>query len=191
MRYHCQITLFAVALLLALGGISHSLLARSSGAATTTHADDRTIMAAFIQDNQFDVDMATIAVKRSAGQDVKALAEMIVHDHTQIGRRAEALQATLGWKQASQGSAAVRPAREKVLAELQVSTPHDFDALYRQHERDFSKGFVHAMKTQWLPTVQHPQFKAFLTDVTKQLDEHMAHMSHIGGTPDPHNPHGH
>jgi predicted outer membrane protein len=191
MRYHCQITLFAVALLLALGGISHFLLVTSSGAATTTQADDRTIMAAFIQDNQFDVDMATIAVKRSAGKDVKDLAEMIVHDHTQIGHRAEALQATLGWKQASQGSAAVRPAREKVLAELQVSTPHDFDDLYLQHERDFSKGFVHAMKTQWLPTVQHPQFKAFLTDVTKQLDEHMAHMSHIGGTPDPHNPHGH
>ena len=191
MRYHCQITLFAVALLLALGGISHFLLATSYGAATTTQADDRTIMAAFIQDNQFDVDMATIAVKRSAGKDVKDLAEMIVHDHTQIGYRAEALQATLGWKQASQGSAAVRPAREKVLAELQVSTPHDFDDLYLQHERDFSKGFVHAMKTQWLPTVQHPQFKAFLTDVTKQLDEHMAHMSHIGGTPDPHNPHGH
>lgn len=191
MRYHCQINLFAVALLLALGGISHSLLPISYGGATTTQADDRTIMAAFIQDNQFDVDMATIAVKRSAGKDVKDLAEMIVHDHTQIGHRAKALQAILGWKQASQGSAAVRPAREKVLVELQVSTPHDFDDLYLQHERDFSKGFVHAMKTQWLPTVQHPQFKAFLTDVTKQLDEHMAHMSHIGGTPNSHNPHGH
>ena len=191
MRYHCQINLFAVALLFGLGGISHSLLATSYGGATTTQADDRTIMAAFIQDNQFDVDMATIAVKRSAGKDVKDLAEMIVHDHTQIGHRAEALQATLGWKQASQGSAAVRPAREKVLAELQLSTSHDFDDLYLQHERDFGKGFVRAMKTQWLPTVQHPQFKAFLTDVSKQLDEHMAHMSHIGGTPDPHNHHGH
>ena len=191
MRYHCQINLFAVALLLALGGISHSLLATSYGGATTTQADDRTIMAAFIQDNQFDVDMATIAVKRSAGKDVKDLAEMIVHDHTQIGHRAEALQAALGWKQSSQESAAVRPAREKVLAELQVSKPHDFDDLYLQHERDFSKGFVHAMKTQWLPTVQQPQFKAFLTDVTKQLDEHMAHMSYIGGIPDPHNHHGH
>jgi predicted outer membrane protein len=191
MRYHCQINLFAVALLLALGGISHSLLPTSYGGATTTQEDDRTIMAAFIQDNQFDVDMATIAVKRSAGKDVKDLAEMIVHDHTQIGHRAKALQAILGWKQASQGSAAVRPAREKVLVELQVSTPHDFDDLYLQHERDFSKGFVHAMKTQWLPTVQHPQFKAFLTDVTKQLDEHMAHMSHIGGTPNSHNQHGH
>lgn len=191
MRYHCQINLLAVALLLALGGISHSLLATSYGATTTTQADDRTIMAAFIQDNQFDVDMATIAVKRSARKDVKDFAEMIVHDHTQIGHRAEALQATLGWKQASQGSAVVRLGHEKVLAELRVSTPHDFDDLYLQQERDFSKGFVHIMKTQWLPTVQHPQFKAFLTDVTKQLDEHMAHMSHIVGTPDHHNPHGH
>jgi len=35
--------------------------------------------------------------------------------------------------------------------------------------------------------VQHPQFKAFLTDVVKQLDEHMTHMNmnHIEGTPDP------
>ena len=183
MRYHCQMYLFAVALLFTLGGISHSLLARSGEAAT--QADDRSIMAAFLQDNQFDVDMATIAVKRSAGKDVKDLAEMIVHDHTQIGHRGEALQATLGWKQVPQGSAAVPPAREKVLAELEGSTPHDFDDLYLQHERDFSKGFVHVLKTQWLPTAQHPQFKAFLTEVIKQLDEHMAHMSHIDGTPDP------
>lgn len=63
MRYHCQINLSTVALFLALGGISHSLLATSYGAATTSRADDRTIMAAFIQDNQFDVDMATIAIK--------------------------------------------------------------------------------------------------------------------------------
>jgi len=184
MRHHYQINLFAVALLFTLGGIGHSLLAKS-GEAAATQADDRSIMAAFLQDNQFDVDMATIAIKRSAGKDVKDLAEMIVHDHTQIGHRAEALQATLGWKQALQGSAAVPPARERVLAELQVTAPHDFDDLYLQHERDFSKDFVHEVKTQWLPTVQHPQFKAFLTDVLKQLDEHMAHMSHIDGTPDP------
>lgn len=116
---------------------------------------------------------------------------MIVHDHAQIGDRAKALQAVLGWKQTSQRPAVILPARKKVLADLQAFTSHDFDELYLQHERDFSKGFVHAMKTQWLPTAQHPQFKAFLTDVTKQLDEHMAHMSHIGGTPDAHNPHGH
>ncbi|HKP00180.1 MAG TPA: DUF4142 domain-containing protein [Nitrospiraceae bacterium] len=183
MRYHCQINLFAVALLLTLGGISHSLLVKS-GEAASTQADDRSIMAAFLQDNQFDVDMAKIAVKRSTGKDIKDLAEMIVYDHTQIGHRAEALQATLGWKQASQGSAAVPPARERVLAELQVTAPHDFDDLYLQHEGEFSKGFVHLVKTQWLPTVQHPQFKAFLTDVIKQLNEHMAHLSHIDGTPD-------
>jgi predicted outer membrane protein len=191
MRYHYQINLSTVALLLALGGISHSLLATSYGAAKTSLADDQAIMAAFIQDNQFDVDMATIAIKRSVRKDVKDLAEMIVHDHAQIGHRAKALQATLGWNQASQGPAAILPTREKGLAELQASTPHDFDDLYLQHERDFSNGFVHVMKTQWLPTAQHPQFKAFLTDVTKQLDEHMAHMSHIGGIPDLHKPHGH
>lgn len=148
MRYHQQINLFIGALLLALGGISHSLLATSYGAATTFQADDRTIMTAFIQDNQFDVDMATIAIKRSVRKDVKDLAEMIVHDHAQIGLRAKALQATLGWKQASQGPAAILLTREQVLAELQASTPHDFDDIYLQHERDFSKGFVHAMKTQ-------------------------------------------
>ena len=191
MRYHCQINLSTLFLFLVLGGISHSLLATSYGAATTFQADDRTIMTAFIQDNQFDVDMATIAIKRSIRKDVKDLAEMIVHDHAQIGQRAKALQATLGWKQTPQGPAAILPVREKVLEELQASAPHDFDDLYLQHERDFSKGFVHTMKTQWFPTAQHPQFKAFLTGVTKQLDEHMAHMSHIGGTLDPHNPHGH
>lgn len=191
MRYHYQVSLSTVALLLALGGISHSLLATSYGAATTSLADDRAIMAAFIQDNQFDVDMATIAIKRGIRKDVKELAEMIVHDHAQIGLRAKAIQATLGWKPASLGPEAILPIREKVLAELQASTPHDFDDLYLQHERDFSKGFVHAMETQWLPTAQHPQFKAFLKGVTKQLDEHMAHMSHIGGIPDSHNPHGH
>lgn len=191
MRYHYQINLSTVALLLALGGISHSLLATSYGAATTSVADDRTIMAAFIQDNQFDVDMATIAIKRSVRKDVKDLAEMIVHDHAQIGLSAKALQATLGWKPASLGPEAILPIRQKVLAELQASRPHDFDDLYLQHERDFSKDFVHAMKTQWLPTAQHRQLKAFLKGVTKRLDEHMAHMSHIGGIPDSHNPHGH
>ena len=147
-------------------------------------------MGSFMQDNKFDVDMATIAIQRSLRKDVKDLAEMIVRDHTQIGRRAKALRATLGWKQASQGLAAILPAREKVLEELQASASHDFDDLYLQYERDFSKGFVHTMKTQWFPTAQHPQLKAFLTSVTKQLDEHMAHMSRIGGIPDPHN-HGH
>jgi len=185
MRYHYQINLFAVALLFTLGGIIHPLLAKSGEA--TTQANDRSIMAAFLQDNQFDVDMATIAVKMSAGKDVKDLAEIIVHDHTQIGHRAEALQATLGWKQPSQGSAAIPPARERVLVELQVTAPRDCDDLYLQHERDFSRDFVHLVKIQWLPAVQHPQFKAFLTDVVKQLDAHMTHMNmnHIEGTPDP------
>ena len=91
MRYHRQINLSTLVLFLVFGGISHSLLAASSEAATTSGADDRTIMAAFIQDNQFDVDMATIAIKRSVRKDVKGLAEMIVHDHAQIGLRAKAL----------------------------------------------------------------------------------------------------
>jgi predicted outer membrane protein len=184
MRYRYQTYLFTGALLIILGGISHSLLAKS-GEAATTQADDRSILTAFLQDNQFDVEMATLAVKRSASKQVKDLAEMIVHDHTQIGQRAEALQTALGWKQALQGSAAVPPARERVLAALQVTAPHDFDDRYLQHEREFSKGFVHMVKTQWLPTAQHPQLKVFLTDVLKQLDEHMAHMSHIDGAPDP------
>lgn len=191
MRYHYQIDLSIVVLLFVLGGISHSLLATSCEAATTSQADDMTNMAVFIQDNQFDVDMATIAIKRSVRKDVNDLAKMIAKDHTQIGNRAKALQTTLGWKQVSQGATAILRAREKVLAELQASNPHDFDDLYLQHERDFSKGFVQAMKTQWLPTAQHPQFKAFLRDVAKQLDEHMAHMSHIGGAPDSHDLHQH
>lgn len=191
MRYRYQVNIYIVALLLALGGISHTLLAASCEASATLQSDDRANMVVFIQDNQFDVDMATMAIRRSARKDVKELAEMIVQDHVQIGHRAKALQSTLGWKQASQGSVAILPARERVLAELQACTPQDFDDLYLKHERDFSQGFVHAMKTQWIPAARHPQFKAFLRDVAKQLDEHMAHMSHTGGTQAPHNPHGH
>lgn len=178
-------------LFVVLGGLSHILSSAGDGLAMSSQPNERASLSAFIQYNQFDVDMARIAIRKSVRKDVKGLAEMIVHDHTKLGRKATALQTTLGWTQTSQERMAILLARQHVLADLRSSTPSDFDELYLHYERDFSKDFVQAMKTQWLPSAQHPQFKAFLREVAKQLDEHMAHMSHVGGVQDPHSPHQH
>ncbi|MDP3595503.1 MAG: DUF4142 domain-containing protein [Nitrospirota bacterium] len=188
---HCRlIRLRALVLLLTLGAIGIAP-AGGHGAPSAFEAGDQAIMAAFIQTNQFDVDMATLAIRKAARTDVKELAEMIVHDHADIGHQAEALQTTLGWTQAAAVSVPRRQADDKALAELQVAMPHGFDDRYLHHEEAFSLEFVQTLKTQWLPAAKQPQLKKFLSDVAKQLDEHMAHMNHVSRASRPHEPLGH
>lgn len=162
----------------------------SYGERPTLVADDQAIMAEFRQANQFDIDMATVAIKKGAGERVKDLAEMIVHDHASLGIQAEALQIGLGWTQAAVTSAPRRRADEQVLAELQTAPPRGFDDLYLHHEQLFSEEFVRRMKTQWIPAAKQPQLKSFLADVSKQLDEHMAHVNHVSGAARAHESHG-
>lgn len=184
------ISVSAFAMCLTVGVICMASSA-SYGKPSTIVANDQGIMAEFIQANQFDIDMATVAIKKGAGKGVKELAEMILHDHVSFGRQAEALQAVLGWTQEAVTSAPQRRAEEQALAELQIAPSRGFDDLYLHHEQLFSEGFVHRMRTQWLPSAKHPQLKSFLTDVSKQLDEHMAHVNHVRGTSHTHEPRGH
>lgn len=184
------ISVFTFAMCLTVGAIC-TASSVSSGESSTMVINDQAIMAEFIQANQFDIELATVAIKKGAGKGVKELAEMILHDHASFGRQAEALQATLGWTQGAVVSAPRPWADEQALENLRVATSQDFDGLYLHHEQLFSEDFVRRMKAQWLPAAKHPQLKSFLVDVSKQLDEHMAHVNHVGGSPGTHGPHGH
>ena len=73
MDHRCWISRSIVALHVTVGAIC-SPYAVSHGAAITPLAGDQTIMATFIQDNQFDIAMSTIAIQKATRKDVKDLA---------------------------------------------------------------------------------------------------------------------
>ncbi|MGB0681949.1 MAG: DUF4142 domain-containing protein [Magnetovibrionaceae bacterium] len=136
--------------------------------------DDETIFAIFDQANMADIATGRLGWTKGHHEDVRALARMVVTDHTavqQMGRDLAAKLDILGTPPAndmSWGSLA------KTLADLSVLSGPEFDAAYLRHEVAFHSAVIEAVRTTLLPSIEDEAFKGLVVKVLPGFEHHLA-----------------
>jgi putative membrane protein len=152
---------------------------RSTGtAAITTQAaplDDPTIVAIFDAANTWDIDLGQLALKKSQNKEVRAFADMMVHDHgaaRQLGRDlAQKLHVT-----------PTPPGKDFALYKDHVATLDKlnglsgaaFDKAYVSHEAWYHQAVIDAVTKTLLPATKNAELKALEIKVAPNFQAHLA-----------------
>ncbi|NUO64507.1 MAG: DUF4142 domain-containing protein [Gemmatimonadaceae bacterium] len=136
--------------------------------------DDPTIVAIFDAANSWDIETGRIAAKKGTTKEVRDFGKMLVHDHTVVRQQGRDLAAKLKVTPTPPGKDfALYQAHLKALRELKHAKGAEFDRVFLQHEVDFHKAVLDAVKGTLLPATQNEELKNLETTVAPAFQGHM------------------
>lgn len=123
-----------------------------------------------------DIDYANIALGKTKNPEVRTFAELMIRDHTAVNEGAAALLAKLKVepKDNAFSQALISGATAKK-AELNALDGAAFDRAYAANELAYHKVVNKTLGDVWLPTVQNPDLKAFLSQALVTFRVHQEH----------------
>ncbi|CCQ75017.1 DUF4142 domain-containing protein [Magnetospira sp. QH-2] len=136
--------------------------------------DDATIFAIFDQANMADIATGRLGYKHGNTEEVRALAKMVVTDHTavqQMGRDLAKEMGILGTPPDGDQSWADQAKSLKMLASM---AGPDFDAAYLRYEVGYHTAVINAINTVLLPAIKNEKFKALVVKVLPGFEHHLA-----------------
>lgn len=136
--------------------------------------DDETIYAIFDQANMADIATGRLGWAKSQNADVRALAKMVVTDHSAVqhmGREVAKDMGILGTPPANDQSWA---AQADALAKLSALDGAAFDEAYLRHEIAYHTAVIDAINTTLLPSIKNEKFKALVVKVLPGFEHHLA-----------------
>lgn len=126
-----------------------------------------------------DIEYAKIALAKSTNPAIKEFATLMVQDHSAVNEGASTLLAKLKVSPVdnSFSQTLVNGATAKK-AELNGLSGVDFDRAYAASELAYHQA-VNKTVEGWIPTIQTPELKAFLTQALTTFRVHEAHAGHM------------
>lgn len=185
------IALASLALIAAMGCATSSQLAGSE-AGSSAGLNDAQIAAIVTTANQIDVDNGTLAMERSANDQVKQFAKRMMEDHTAVNQAAVDLVTRLGVKpehtDASRGLAANA---DKTRKSMRALTGSEFDKAYVDNEVAYHAAVLEVLDSTLIPSAQNAELKSMLVNVRPAFVAHLEHARSIqaaleGGQPSGH-----
>ncbi|HEX8849596.1 MAG TPA: DUF4142 domain-containing protein [Gemmatimonadaceae bacterium] len=159
---------------LLLGAQARSEGASAAAASAKPALDDPTIVAIFDAANSWDIETGALAAKKGTTKEVRDFGKMLVHDHTVVRKQGRDLAAKLKVTPTPPGKDfALYQAHLKALKELKAAKGAEFDRVFLQHEVDFHKAVLDAVKGTLLPATQNEELKNLETTVAPAFQGHM------------------
>ncbi|HEY1952746.1 MAG TPA: DUF4142 domain-containing protein [Gemmatimonadaceae bacterium] len=155
-----------------------ALLAASLGSATTVRAqsaaklDDPTIVAIFDAANTFDVETASLAMKKGSTKAVRDLAAMFARDHRSVRQQGRDLAKSLGVTPTPPKDFALAKAHVETMRSLRSLKGKSFDRAFLQHEVDYHNAVIDAVTKTLMPAIQNPQLKDLVAKVAPAFVAH-------------------
>ena len=141
------------------------------------HADDslskKELYSIFDQVNGFDIETASLGVVQSDNKDVRALAAMVLRDHSMVIQMARDLAKQHAVIYTVDHSNAPAVAHKKALTRLRGLSGKEFDKAYLKHEVDFHRAAINAVKTVLMPAAKGTEFDALLQTVLPGFEHHL------------------
>lgn len=129
---------------------------------------------------QIDIEAAKQALEKSKNKDVRAFAQDMVRDHTEVNKQALALVKKLNVKpednDTSRALAKQAAAKRAELAKLNGSA---FDKAYVANEVAFHKTVNGALETILIPSASNSDLKDLLQTGLKVFQGHQQHAEHV------------
>lgn len=123
--------------------------------------------------NQFEIDSSELA-KQKAQDDVLALADMIIADHTAAGQKLEALLADHPARPAE--PAGLSPKHEKMLSQLEAAEKADFSTLYMDMQAQAHMEAIGLFRA-YAGSGDDPVLVGFAKETLPALETHAAHVN--------------
>jgi len=136
--------------------------------------DDETIYAIFDQANMADISTGRLGWKKAAAPEVKALAKMVVTDHTAVQQMGRELAQSLSFIGTPPDGDSSLVDQAQTLAKLDSLSGPEFDRAYLLHEIAFHQAVIDAVKGTLLPSIKNPQFKNLVANVLPGFEHHLA-----------------
>jgi putative membrane protein len=135
--------------------------------------DDPTIVAIFDAANTADIETGRLAAERGASTAVRQFGAMLARDHQMVRQQGRDLAKRLGvtpTPPADQTSARSHAEAMQKLSKLRGS---DFDRAFLQHEENFHREVIAAVKTTLLPAIKNQEVRALVVKIAPAFQAHM------------------
>lgn len=166
----CSNVLTAMALSITM---SLASLSASTSVAIAGESDDAPLFAAYDQVNGADIEIAELGVVQGESHKVRAVAAMVLKDHSAVQQMARDIADDLGitYEVADNNEAAkTHKAAYKRLSGLSGA---EFDKAYLEHEVAFHKNAVEAVKTVLIPSTKESLFREHLEAMLPHFNHHI------------------
>jgi len=141
---------------------------------------DAQIASIVVTANQVDIDAGRLATSRSATDDVKTFARLMVTDHTAVNKSATDLVTRLGVRpQDNPTSQSLKADGEKNLAYLKTLEGAAFDRAYIDREVAYHQQVIDALDKTLIPGATNAELKALLVKVRPAFLAHLEHARRL------------
>ena len=127
-----------------------------------------------------DINYAKLALTKTQNPDVRTFAELMIRDHTAVNEGAGALLKRLGvTAQDNDFSKALNEGAAKEMAKLSALSGKAFDKEYAANEQAYHHTVNHIVGDIWIPAIQNPDVKTFLSQALVTFRVHEEHANHM------------
>ena len=146
--------------------------------------DDPTIVAIFDAANTYDIEAASLGVKKGTTASVRNYAKMLVTAHTDARLQGRALAKKLGVTPTPPAVNPLAADHEASMKKLQTLTGPAFDRAFLESEVAYHKAVIGAVQTVLLPAIQNAELKNFVEKIAPVFVQHqMAGEKLLAGLP--------
>jgi putative membrane protein len=142
--------------------------------------NDAQIASIVVTANQVDIDAGKLATSKSANDDVKAFARLMVTDHTAVNKSATDLAARLKvTPEDNPTSRSLQADGEKTITHLKTLQGAAFDRAYIDREVAYHQQVIDALDKTLIPGATNAELKALLVNVRPAFVAHLEHAKRL------------
>jgi putative membrane protein len=142
--------------------------------------NDAQIIAILIAANEVDIHAAELAESKTTNEQVKAFANTMISEHTDVNRQVIELAKKLNiTPEENKFSKSVKQDRQKNLTRLKKLSGKRFDKGYVYQEIVLHKQVIDVINHKLMPNARNDELKALLTKIKPALVSHLAEAERL------------
>ena len=142
--------------------------------------DDPTIVAIFDHANTADIETGRVATQRGHSKEVRQFGAMLARDHAMVRQQGRDLAQKLGVTPTPPSGDQSAKDQAALIRRLSGLRGAEFDRAFLQHEVQFHKDVIAAIKTTLLPAIRNEELKALVVKVAPAFEAHRQMAENLG-----------
>lgn len=134
--------------------------------------DDPTIVAIFDAANTYDIEAASLAIKKGTTPRIRDFASMLVKAHTGARQQGRDLAKKLGVTPTPPAVNPLAADHEAAMKKLRGLSGTAFDRAFLENEIAYHKAVIGAVQNTLLPAIQNAELKAFVVRISPVFVQH-------------------
>ena len=142
--------------------------------------DDPTIVAIFDNANTMDIETGKLAAQRGQSTEVRQFGAMLARDHEMVRQQGRDLAKKLSVTPTPPSGDQSVQRQAALVRRLEGLKGSEFDRVFLQHEADFHRDVIAAVKTTLLPAIKNEELKALVVKITPAFQAHLEIAQNLG-----------